>query len=75
MKQFTMVIAKSGFQIKSLNGRGRPVNVKPGDLFLVTSPAHNNKDQVMVDRKARAMINSGYCLSRADLETFFGIVE
>jgi len=75
MKQFTMVSAKSPFQIKSLNGRGRPANVKPGDLFLVTSPAHTNASQVMIDRKTKAMINSGYCLSRADLATFFDIVE
>jgi len=42
---------------------------------IVTSPAHTNASQVMIDRKTKAMINSGYCLSRADLAIFFDIVE
>lgn len=75
MKQFTLLSAKIAFQVRSLNSRGRPVNVKPGDLFLVTSPKHNNTDRMMLDRKSKATINSGYCFSRTDVENLFDAVE
>jgi hypothetical protein len=75
MKQFTMVTAKSDFNFKAPGAKGRPVKVKTGDLFLVTSPQHMNKEAVMIDRKKQAHINSGYCFGLDTLMQYFSVGE
>lgn len=71
MKQFSLLVAKSNFQFKAPGAKGRAVKVKTGDRFLVTSPAHSNKENVLIAREKSARLNDGYCFAVASLNDWF----
>lgn len=74
MEQFTELTARVDFTMKQL--KGRPINVKIGDKFLVTNPNHNhNSEGIKIDRKQRAKLNSGYLLTIEQVNLVFVIKE
>jgi len=71
MKQFTELIAKRDFTM-GFAGR-KQMKVKAGDLFLVTSPAHNNLQTVKIMRSKNARLNDGYCITLQQLNELFTV--
>jgi hypothetical protein len=71
MEQFSRLTAKVAFQMKFDGSRGRAVNVKVGDVFLVTNPKHDQTRGIKIDRKNKAGINSGYLLTLEQIQTLF----
>lgn len=71
MDQFSKLVAKAAFQMKFEGAKGRAVNVKVGDIFLVTNPRHMQDNGIKIDRKNKATINSGYMLPLAQIEQLF----
>ena len=75
MNQFSTLIAKVAFQMKFEGAKGRAVNVKVGDVFLVTNPHHMQENGIKIDRKNKASINSGYMLPLEQVTALFNIGE
>lgn len=75
MNQFSTLVAKTAFSMKLAGSRGRAVNVKIGDVFLVTNPRHMQEIGIKIDRKNKASINSGYMLSLEQVNALFNIGE
>lgn len=75
MKQGTILKAKSDFTMRQHGAKGRPVTVKTGDLFAVTSPEYQNKELVIIGRKANAKIGQGYAFSACLLAEYFEVTE
>ena len=75
MNQFSKLIAKVAFQMKFEGAKGRAVNVKIGDVFLVTNPRHMQENGIKIDRKNKACINSGYMLPLEQVKALFNIGE
>lgn len=73
MNQFSTLVAKVAFQMKLDGARGRSVNVKIGDVFMVTNPRHMQDNGIKIDRKNKASINSGYMLDLAQVEQLFDL--
>lgn len=71
MKQFSVLVAKSDFQFKAQGAKGRAVRVSTGDRFLITSPAHLNKETVLIAREKGARLNTGYCFAVDTLTDWF----
>jgi hypothetical protein len=72
-KQFTVLKVKKSFSMRN-NNKGRLINALVGDLFYVTNPEYAQVDCVMVDRKSKAKINSGYLLAKDDIVSLFDVV-
>lgn len=73
MKQFTKLIAKTPFTMKNPNAKGRAVSVNIGDIFVVTNPEHMQSDGIKIDRKNKALINSGYLLPLESVNNLFTV--
>lgn len=72
LKQGTRLTAKVDFNFAGKNGR--KVNVKTGDTFITTIPAHSIKDGVVqIDREKTAKIGLGYFFKLDDIEKFFSV--
>jgi hypothetical protein len=69
MEQFSRITAKANFTMKTEGKRN--INVKIGDVFLVTNPKHMQDVGIKIDRKNRAHINSGYLMLLNDIEQLF----
>lgn len=75
MKQFTVLIAKKEMAFKVPGSRGKPVCVKIGDRFLVTSPSYANTVSVKIDREKKAHLNVGYLFAIDVINEYFEIGE
>lgn len=73
MEQFSKLVAKVAFQMKFEGAKGRAVNVKIGDIFMVTNPRHMQDKGIKIDRKNKATLNSGYMLDLAQVEQLFDL--
>lgn len=71
MKQGQELIAKVAFTMKFEGKRGRPVNVKIGDRFWVTTTDYSNKTHAKIDRYGKGFISHGYCLSLEQISQLF----
>jgi len=69
MKQFTKLIAKVDFTF-GYEGK-RKLNVKIGDIFLVTSPEYMNTNNAKVMRERVAKLNQGYNLQLEQISQLF----
>lgn len=67
--------AKQAFTMKVPGTRGRPVTVKVGDEFWVTTATYTNKTSANVERKGKGVISGGHKLDLPDLEALFEVVE
>lgn len=74
IKQCAQLIAKSDFSVKA-QGRGRPMQVKTGDRFWVTSPTYQNEESFKFNRKGKGSIGDGPWLPIEYLTELFDIVE
>lgn len=72
LKQCTQLIAKVDFSVNK--GRGRPLQVKAGDVFWVTSPAHENAESFKFNRKGKGSIGDGPWLPIKYLDELFDII-
>lgn len=75
MNQFTKLVAKQEFQMKLTGARGRAVQVKTGDIFVVTNPRHMQDKGIKVARAKLARINEGYMLSLEQVEQLFNVEQ
>ena len=55
--------------------KGRSVVVKAGQQFWVTNPAYTHEKGVMINRKGKGSIGSGWQLDKSDIEKFFKLVD
>lgn len=75
MKQFTVLVAMMDFSFKVPGAKGRAVNVREGDRFVVTSPKHSNITHALIAREKRAILNTGYKFALTTLKDLFAEVE
>ena len=73
-KQFSQITAKVDFKMK-FEGKGRACNVKAGDAFIVTNPAHTQDKGIKVARKRNARLNEGYMLSWEQVNQLFTLEQ
>lgn len=67
MKQSTILKAKQAFSMRAAGARGRAVQVKVGDRFIITtSSVWNLSNPPKIMREAGAMLGCGYNM---DIET------
>lgn len=71
MNQGDEIIANQDFSFKVAGARGRPVTVRKGDIFWITSPSYENKESVKIERKGKGHINTGYCFDIETINTYF----
>lgn len=75
MKQGTILQAREAFSMKAPGTRGRPVSVKAGDEFWVTTATINNKETMRIDRKGKGTISNGWLISAQLVHSLFEVVE
>lgn len=75
MKQGQTLIAKQAFTMKVPGTRGKPVSVKVGDKFWVTSTTYSNKTQCQIDRYGKGSICNGYLISIETINSLFDMVD
>jgi hypothetical protein len=73
MNQFTTLTVKQAFSMKSEGSRGRAVQAKIGDRFVVTSPSYDNKETAKIAREKGSMLNVGYLFPVSLIETYFEV--
>lgn len=74
-KQGDTLVAKKAFTMKVPGTRGRPVNVKVGDKFWITSTTYSNTSHCQIDRLNKGSICNGYYISNECIEELFEVVE
>lgn len=75
LRQCQTIKAKMAFTMKVPGTKGRPVSVKCGDLFWITSATYTNETQVKIDRKGKGTIGHGYQMDNETLIKLFEVVE
>lgn len=55
--------------------RGRPVSVKAGDMFWITTSNIQNQTLVKIDRRGKGVVSQGYGFDPESLLTYFELVE
>jgi hypothetical protein len=73
--QCDILIAKQSFQLKVAGQRGRPVSVRIGDRFWVTSATYRNVETVKIDRKGKGNIGDGYLLTVEFINNLFEVEQ
>lgn len=73
MKQCQVLKAVQNAMIKG--NRGRPMQIKVGDLFIVMSASHKNAESCVIDRKKTAKLGFGHLLSKEDILKVFELVD
>lgn len=76
MKQPTILIAKQSFSMRAPGSRGRAVQVKAGDRFIVTtSEVWNLTHCPKIMRERGAMMGCGYNMDIDTINQLFEVVE
>jgi len=75
VKQGSILKVIKPFIMKTPGTRGKAVNAKLDEKFIVTSPMHMNIQTVKIDRLGKAHINIGYNFPMKNLPEYFSIVE
>lgn len=73
MNQFTTLTVKQAFSMKSEGAKGRAVQAKIGDRFVVTSPNYANKENAKIAREKGAILNVGYLFPISLISTYFEV--
>lgn len=72
MKQATILIAKQSFSMREQGARGRAVQVKQGDRFIVTTSAVWNLTHCpKIMRERNAMMGCGYNMDIGTINQLF----
>lgn len=76
MKHSSVLIAKQAFSMREQGARGRSVQVKPGDRFIVTtSEVWNLNHCPKIMRERGAMMGCGYSMDIETINSLFEVVQ
>jgi hypothetical protein len=76
MKQSTILIAKQAFSLRAAGARGRAVQVKPGDRFIVTtSEVWSLSHCPKIMRERGAILGCGYNMDIDTINQLFDVEQ